>query len=92
MAGPADPGGGQSIDEPEPAYQQGVQNSGFREMPDVALVADPQTGVATYDSYNNGSATPWDTIGGTSLAGLGWPDFDRQSGPGTRRLRQPHRL
>src|SRR5262249_48082169 len=61
-------GGGISQFEPEPAFQQSVQNTGFRTIPDVAFVADPATGVAVYDSYNNGSSTPWDQVGGTSLA------------------------
>ena len=52
-------GGGTSEIEPEPAYQQGVQDSGFRTIPDVSFDADPSTGVAVYDSYNNGSPTPW---------------------------------
>ncbi len=34
-------GGGSSIYEPEPDYQQGVQQSGFRQGPDVAFGADP---------------------------------------------------
>ena len=62
-------------------------------MPDVALVADPQTGVATYDSYNNGSATPWDTIGGTSLSSPAWAGLISIVNQG-RGLAdpQPHRL
>ena len=39
-------GGGQSSDELEPAYQSDVQNSGMRQMPDVAFLGDPETGVA----------------------------------------------
>ena len=34
-------GGGTSAYEPEPAYQEGVQTSGFRTVPDVAADADP---------------------------------------------------
>lgn len=65
-------GGGISQFETEPAFQQSVQNTGFRTIPDVAFVADPATGVAVYDSYNNGTSTPWDQVGGTSLACPCW--------------------
>ena len=34
-------GGGISLYEPEPAYQQGVQSTGYRTTPDVSMVADP---------------------------------------------------
>ena len=60
-------GGGQSTCEQEPIYQQAVQSSGFRQTPDVAFVADPNTGVAVYDSYDYGGSSPWITLGGTSL-------------------------
>jgi len=46
-------GGGTSLYEKAPAYQQGVQHTGFRTTPDVAFDADPNTGVAIYDSYND---------------------------------------
>lgn len=65
-------GGGISQFESEPTYQQSVQNTGFRTVPDVAFDADPATGVAVYDSYDFGSATPWVQIGGTSLASPSW--------------------
>ena len=45
-------GGGISQFEPEPAYQQGVQSTGSRTIPDVALVADPATGAWIADPYN----------------------------------------
>ncbi len=65
-------GGGTSQYETEPAYQEGVQSTGMRTIPDVSFDADPNTGVAVYDSYNNGSTTPWSQIGGTSLAAPCW--------------------
>ena len=34
-------GGGTSLYEPEPVYQQGVQTTGFRTVPDVALMPIP---------------------------------------------------
>jgi len=63
-------GGGTSAYEKEPAYQDGVQTTGFRTTPDVSFDADPATGVAVYDSYENSS--PWMEVGGTSLAAPAW--------------------
>jgi subtilase family serine protease len=65
-------GGGQSWVEPEPAYQDGVQNSGRREMPDVAFDADPSTGVAIYDSVPYAGQQGWWEVGGTSLGAPSW--------------------
>jgi subtilase family serine protease len=65
-------GGGTSYYEPEPAYQLKVQSTGQRTIPDVAFDADPNSGVAVYDSYDFGSGTPWEQIGGTSLACPCW--------------------
>src|SRR5271167_4302867 len=45
-------GGGISLYEPEPAFQQGVQSTGGRTTPDVSLVADPDTGAWIADPYN----------------------------------------
>ena len=63
-------GGGQSSYEPEPSYQTGVQQSGWREMPDVAF--DAATAVPVYDSYDFGQSTPWEGVGGTSLSAPCW--------------------
>ena len=71
-AGWSGSGGGISAFETEPGYQGGVQNTGHRTIPDVSFDADPNTGVGVYDSYNNGSATPWEQVGGTSLAAPSW--------------------
>ncbi|MGA2497235.1 MAG: choice-of-anchor Q domain-containing protein, partial [Tepidisphaeraceae bacterium] len=66
-------GGGTSLYETVSAYQQGVQNTGFRTTPDVSFDADPATGVAIYDSYNDTDHSgPWVQIGGTSLAAPCW--------------------
>jgi hypothetical protein len=65
-------GGGQSTFETEPSYQQAVQQSGHRQIPDVAFDADPNSGVAVYDSYDYGSETPWAMVGGTSLGAPCW--------------------
>ena len=74
-------GGGQSLYESEPTYQESVQTSGKREIPDVSFDGDPDTGVAIYDSYDaandasnygDGSGNPWAQYGGTSLATPCW--------------------
>ena len=65
-------GGGTSQYETEPIYQNGVQSTGQRTIPDVAFDADPASGVAVYDSYNNGTSTPWEQLGGTSFAVQAW--------------------
>ena len=66
-------GGGTSLFEPEPVYQEGVQTTGDRTVPDVAFDADPNTGVAVYDSYNDtDNSGPWVEVGGTSLAAPSW--------------------
>jgi subtilase family serine protease len=63
-------GGGISQFEPQPAFQKGVvtQSTTMRTIPDVSMDADPNTGVAVFDSFDNGAATPWEQVGGTSLA------------------------
>jgi subtilase family serine protease len=67
-------GGGISTVEAQPSYQKGVvtQTSTHRAVPDVAFDADPNTGVAVFDSYNNGPSSPWEQFGGTELAAAAW--------------------
>lgn len=61
-------GGGTSYDETEPAYQMGVQNTGFRTTPDVAYDADPATG---FNIYVNGGTSPV-VVAGTSAGAPQW--------------------
>jgi len=65
-------GGGTSLYEPEPAYQQGVQSTGSRTTPDVSLVADPATGAWIADPYNLDPSNPFEFVGGTSLSAPAW--------------------
>ena len=65
-------GGGLSLYEPEPAYQQGVQSTGSRTTPDVSLVADPATGAWIADPYNLDPSDPFEVVGGTSLSAPAW--------------------
>jgi hypothetical protein len=62
-------GGGVSLVEAEPAYQQGVQSTGFRIGPDLAYDADLTTGVPVIDTLNANAVSPgkpWFEVGGTS--------------------------
>ncbi len=65
-------GGGISQFEPEPAFQTGVQSTGGRTIPDVALVADPSTGAWIADPYNVPGSNPFEVVGGTSLSAPAW--------------------
>jgi hypothetical protein len=65
-------GGGFSVVEPQPGYQRFIKFGNSRAIPDVSMDADPQTGVAIYDSFDFGSSTPWAQYGGTSLGTPMW--------------------
>ncbi|HLH62189.1 MAG TPA: S53 family peptidase [Ktedonobacteraceae bacterium] len=71
-------GGGISQVWPMPSWQQGpgVANAytdGYREVPDVALNADPQTGYDIYCSVGGCAGSHgWQVIGGTSAAAPAW--------------------
>ncbi len=65
-------GGGVSLYETEPAYQEGVQSLGMRTTPDVSLVADPATGAWIADTYNLDPSNPFQVVGGTSLSAPAW--------------------
>jgi subtilase family serine protease len=64
--------GGYSVIEPTPAYQDAVDFEGTRSSPDVAYVADPNTGVAIFDSLNDGGYVGWQVVGGTSVGSPQW--------------------
>ena len=86
-------GGGISLYEPEPAYQQGVQSTGSRTTPDVSLVADPATGAWIADPYNLRSQQSVRGRGrhelvGAGLGGLGGAGQPRPSGRGRVDLEQ----
>ena len=65
-------GGGTSTFESEPSYQKSVVSATGRDNPDVSYDADPNTGFPVYDSFTNGTATPWAQFGGTSDAAPQW--------------------
>ena len=54
-------GGGISGFVAQPSYQKGVVSAFSttnRTIPDVAIDADPNSGVPVYDSYDFGASTP----------------------------------
>src|SRR5271157_3127944 len=65
------------IYEPEPTYQTATLQAaglsyGVRASPDVSFNADPNTGVAVYDSIPYSDQSGWFQIGGTSAAAPAW--------------------
>ena len=71
-SGWVDSGGGYSQYEPEPSYQESVQQTGMRSTPDVAFDADPNTGVEVYSTPPGSSQGSWQEVGGTSLGAPAW--------------------
>jgi hypothetical protein len=65
-------GGGYSRYEPEVSYQSTVQVTHHRSTPDVAFVADPNTGVEVYETPPRDNAGSWMVVGGTSLGTPAW--------------------
>jgi hypothetical protein len=68
---------GISAYQPEPQYQEQVQQTTYREVSDVSYDADPGTGFAIYDSVSaaDGNTLPnvgWNEIGGTSAGAPQW--------------------
>lgn len=63
-------GGGVSAVEPVPSYQPASQI--WRGVPDVAFDADPNTGVAVYDSTSYYGQKGWFQVGGTSFGSPAW--------------------
>ncbi len=62
-------GGGVSLYESKPSYQNGFNSNSGRGIPDVSYDADPNTGVSVYDSYGYGG---WVQVGGTSVGAPQW--------------------
>jgi hypothetical protein len=58
-------GSGCSTSEAKPAWQKDKGCPNTRMVADVSAVADPNTGLAVYDSYDNSG---WWVLGGTSLS------------------------
>jgi len=61
------PGSGCSAYDPKPSWQTDTGCT-RRTVADVAAVADPNTGVAVYDSYSYQGSSGWLVFGGTSVA------------------------
>jgi subtilase family serine protease len=65
-------GGGFSAYFNRPVWQNGWQSNTNRAFPDVALVADPNTGVAVYDTTSYNGQSGWFKVGGTSASCPMW--------------------
>jgi subtilase family serine protease len=69
-------GGGISAYVSLPAYQQNFavmdNPNQMRGIPDVSIVADPDTGLSVYNSFGNDG---WAVVGGTSAAAPQWAGF-----------------
>jgi subtilase family serine protease len=61
-------GGGPSLYEPQPGFQNGLVSGTQRGTPDLAFDADPATGVSVYDSTRCQGLVGWLVFGGTSVA------------------------
>jgi subtilase family serine protease len=61
-------GGGYSRYISTPSFQTGVNTSGARSTPDIAAVADPNTGVYVYATTPSTGQSNWYSVGGTSVA------------------------
>lgn len=61
-------GGGPSIYESLPSYQSGIVTGQYRGTPDFSFDADPNSGVAVYDSTACNGYSGWMVFGGTSVA------------------------
>jgi hypothetical protein len=68
----SDSTGGISNYESEPSYQTIAQTTGARTTPDVAYDANPNTGVAVYDSVAYDGGKGWWEVGGTSAGTPQW--------------------
>ncbi|HET7616050.1 MAG TPA: S53 family peptidase [Bacillales bacterium] len=67
-------GGGRSNDISRPSYQDNWQSvvGDSRGIPDISFDADPNTGVAVYDSTRIQGQKGWFQVGGTSLGAPCW--------------------
>jgi len=61
-------GSGCSALETQPSWQAGLGSCAKRTVADVSAVADPNTGVAVYDSTPYSGSSGWLVFGGTSVA------------------------
>ncbi|MDE1764303.1 MAG: hypothetical protein KGH88_08680 [Thaumarchaeota archaeon] len=79
-------GGGVSAYEPRPTYQNNFNPYGERAIPDVAYDADPNTGVAVYDSVTYNGQSGWFEVGGTSAGAPQWSAISAIANSGNANL------
>jgi subtilase family serine protease len=78
-------GGGMSLFEPRPSYQNGIVAlvGGLRGIPDIAADANPTTGVWVFNSSYDVADCPsgcWFVVGGTSLSSPLWAGITNAAG------------
>jgi subtilase family serine protease len=61
-------GGGMSVFEKRPAYQNGFNGGTGRGIPDVAMAANPNIGIVVYDSFGYNGQSGFFSVGGTSAS------------------------
>lgn len=61
-------GSGCSLYEPKPSWQSAITTCANRAVADVSAVADPNTGVAVYDTVRYQGQSGWFKVGGTSAS------------------------
>ena len=61
-------GGGFSLYFKRPTFQLGWNSDSRRAYPDIAMVADPSTGVSVYNSTPGAGNAGWRSVGGTSAS------------------------
>ncbi len=79
-------GGGVSVYEPKPTYQNNFNPYSGRAVPDVAYDADPSTGVAVYDSVPYNGQSGWFEVGGTSAGAPQWTAISAIANSGNANL------
>ena len=65
-------GGGLSVYDSRPSYQDGFQSNSARGIPDVSFDANPSTGVPVYDTVPYQGQSGWFQVGGTSAGAPQW--------------------
>ena len=79
-------GGGVSAYESKPSYQNNFNSYSTRTVPDVAYDADPNTGVAVYNSVSYNGQSGWFQVGGTSAGAPQWAAISAIANSGNAKL------
>jgi kumamolisin len=80
-----DSGGGYSVYEPRPAFQNSISTlvGAHRGVPDVSAIGNPRSGVWVFDSFDNtaaGVVYGWNILGGSSVSAPLWAGIVNRAG------------